>query len=76
MAAEACTPDIPGEEGEEDDDRHEDGADVVGERLDGRLGQLRRLHQRHNLRQCRVLAHPRSLHVQRPALQVERPKRE
>ena len=64
----AGTPRIPRGNGQADDDGHKHGADVVGVRLDGRLSQLRGLYQRHDLRQRRVLPHPRRPDVQRPAL--------
>ena len=42
-----------------DDQRHEPGADGVGQALDGRLGALRRLDHAHDLAEHRVPAHAR-----------------
>ena len=47
-------PAYEGGDGGDDDERHKVGGDAVGDRLDGRLGQLRALHHAHDLLQRRV----------------------
>ena len=56
------TEDQPGDEGDggqDQDDGHEDRADAVGQRLDGRLRALRLLDHAHDLRQDGVASDPR-----------------
>mmetsp|Transcript_2228 Transcript_2228/g.8077 ORF Transcript_2228/g.8077 Transcript_2228/m.8077 type:complete len:382 (-) Transcript_2228:863-2008(-) len=57
----------PREKGEGDDDRDEDGRDAVGEGLNGRLAQLRRLDELHNLRERRVRTDARGAHEEASA---------
>ena len=53
--------------GEDQDDGHEDRADAVGQRLDGRLGALRLLDHAHDLRQHGVASDARGAQDERAA---------
>ena len=53
-------------------DRHENGGNLIGESLDGRLGRLGGFHHSHDLRQCRFAADARRPDGQ-AAIGVDRP---
>ena len=70
--------DPPGQAGDHCDDdhrRHEHGADLVHELLDGGLLRLRRLHQSHDARQLRLGPNRGGAHDDE-ALDIERPTRD